>query len=464
MNIRVACWTLLVVVLSSESVNASPLPSACIPTTDSHDCDVAILSQFMNENGLVASDVYVEYWYYNNRLVTLYVYKDIQTFSNLGLLTWVGQLMFKKCMGTDPLPLGLRLWSLIIEGVPNIDGGLGPIPAEMKTLMIWGSSPNPINLTGPVPSLPQSMEKFVIGPQTHLTGPLPGRLRDPGMKQFILSSDQPLGLLPTPLAPTLTHLVVGPTNGPITGSLPPFLNTLYLWGGLTGSFPVIPNTVMQGSLAGNLLTGTPSHWKASVTWFPQQYSTPPSIGNLSLLSPGFYGEVSDDLGVVSVSILVNGQMVPTFVRGNRHQGWYAFYTEIPVFVGDEVRVIAIDSSGISATTMMSVSSENLAKRTIEQKGGTSGWILNPPVFGPGEQEPCDNTEPDPGKRGDANGDGTISIGDIFMLVNHLFASGPPPSSLCLGDANHDDAVTIGDVIFLINHLFASGPLPMPCWS
>ncbi|HPS78115.1 MAG TPA: glycoside hydrolase family 44 protein [Thermoanaerobaculaceae bacterium] len=62
-----------------------------------------------------------------------------------------------------------------------------------------------------------------------------------------------------------------------------------------------------------------------------------------------------------------------------------------------------------------------------------------------------------GLRGDADGNGALQVGDVFYLINHLFAGGPPP--LGNGDASSDSAVTVSDVFFLINYLFAAGPAP-----
>jgi hypothetical protein len=59
--------------------------------------------------------------------------------------------------------------------------------------------------------------------------------------------------------------------------------------------------------------------------------------------------------------------------------------------------------------------------------------------------------------GDANGDGAISILDVFHLINTLFAGGPQPVGA--SDANGDGVVSVLDVFHLINALFASGPGP-----
>lgn len=59
--------------------------------------------------------------------------------------------------------------------------------------------------------------------------------------------------------------------------------------------------------------------------------------------------------------------------------------------------------------------------------------------------------------GDANGDGDVTVGDIFYEINNLFAGGPAPVA---GDANGDGAVTVADVFYVINFLFAGGPQPI----
>lgn len=59
--------------------------------------------------------------------------------------------------------------------------------------------------------------------------------------------------------------------------------------------------------------------------------------------------------------------------------------------------------------------------------------------------------------GDANGDGVVSVPDIFYLVNSIFASGPAPLGPC--DVNADGFVNAADVIYLANYLFAGGQAP-----
>ncbi|MEZ5357804.1 MAG: M28 family peptidase [Candidatus Zixiibacteriota bacterium] len=61
--------------------------------------------------------------------------------------------------------------------------------------------------------------------------------------------------------------------------------------------------------------------------------------------------------------------------------------------------------------------------------------------------------------GDANGDGTINIGDPVYLINYIFKGGPAPDPIESGDANCDGSPNIGDAVFLINYIFKSGPPP-----
>ena len=60
--------------------------------------------------------------------------------------------------------------------------------------------------------------------------------------------------------------------------------------------------------------------------------------------------------------------------------------------------------------------------------------------------------------GDADGNGTIDVADVFYLINNLFAGGPAPVTSC--DVNGDTMTDIADVFFLINYLFAGGPVPV----
>jgi hypothetical protein len=61
--------------------------------------------------------------------------------------------------------------------------------------------------------------------------------------------------------------------------------------------------------------------------------------------------------------------------------------------------------------------------------------------------------------GDANGDGTIEVGDVTFLINYLYKAGPAPEPMMIGDVNQDKMVEVGDVVYLITYLFRDGPPP-----
>lgn len=60
--------------------------------------------------------------------------------------------------------------------------------------------------------------------------------------------------------------------------------------------------------------------------------------------------------------------------------------------------------------------------------------------------------------GDANGNGTLEVADVFYLINFLLGDGPPPAGDA--DANGDGAVTVADIFYLINFFFGGGPPPV----
>jgi hypothetical protein len=61
-------------------------------------------------------------------------------------------------------------------------------------------------------------------------------------------------------------------------------------------------------------------------------------------------------------------------------------------------------------------------------------------------------------QGDVDGSGATDVGDVFYLINYLFAGGPAP--LGPADVNGDGATDVADVFYLINFLFAGGPAPL----
>jgi formylglycine-generating enzyme required for sulfatase activity len=66
------------------------------------------------------------------------------------------------------------------------------------------------------------------------------------------------------------------------------------------------------------------------------------------------------------------------------------------------------------------------------------------------------------KRGDANGDGSLDIGDALRILGHLFLAQPPELDCQdAADANDDGEVDIGDPILILFFLFAGNGVAIP---
>ena len=65
-----------------------------------------------------------------------------------------------------------------------------------------------------------------------------------------------------------------------------------------------------------------------------------------------------------------------------------------------------------------------------------------------------------GKRGDANSDGRITVGDAVFIVSYVFRDGPAPATIEAGDANADSNIDVGDAVYLVNYIFRGGPPPV----
>lgn len=68
----------------------------------------------------------------------------------------------------------------------------------------------------------------------------------------------------------------------------------------------------------------------------------------------------------------------------------------------------------------------------------------------------------PFKRGDANDDNMVNIGDVNFINNYLWLAGPAPHCPDAADTNDDGVIDISDPIYLLNFLFNGGPnIPPP---
>lgn len=62
--------------------------------------------------------------------------------------------------------------------------------------------------------------------------------------------------------------------------------------------------------------------------------------------------------------------------------------------------------------------------------------------------------------GDADGSGSITIGDVTFLIARIFGGGPAPTPEEAGDADGSGSISIADVTYLIAHIFNSGAEPV----
>jgi|GEM_PF-4535107 len=65
-------------------------------------------------------------------------------------------------------------------------------------------------------------------------------------------------------------------------------------------------------------------------------------------------------------------------------------------------------------------------------------------------------------RGDANGDGKVSVSDVVYMINVMGHNvSPNPDFSVTGDLNCNlIAGEVGDLVLLINYLFRHGPAPL----
>jgi len=64
-------------------------------------------------------------------------------------------------------------------------------------------------------------------------------------------------------------------------------------------------------------------------------------------------------------------------------------------------------------------------------------------------------------KGDLDHSGTINIGDLALLLDHLFINQQPLPDPDAADMDGRPGVSIGDAFILIDFLFLGGPQPLP---
>lgn len=61
--------------------------------------------------------------------------------------------------------------------------------------------------------------------------------------------------------------------------------------------------------------------------------------------------------------------------------------------------------------------------------------------------------------GDSDGDGTVNLADVALLVDYIFAGGQAPTILSGSDANANQMISISDAVVILRYLLLGGPEP-----
>ncbi|MBI4606318.1 MAG: hypothetical protein HY721_30505 [Planctomycetes bacterium] len=65
------------------------------------------------------------------------------------------------------------------------------------------------------------------------------------------------------------------------------------------------------------------------------------------------------------------------------------------------------------------------------------------------------------RRGDADGSGSLGIGDAIFLLGYLFLGGRAPPCLDAADSGDSGALDLSDAVFVLELLFLGGREPLP---
>jgi hypothetical protein len=204
-----------------------------------------------------------------------------------------------------------------------------------------------------------------------------------------------------------------------------------------------------------------------VTWTSYDYGT---VGNHSL---GIFGQRFAATGVptgseFAINTYTTNDQRLSRIASNANGDFVVTWTSYGGQDGSEAGVFgqrfAASGAPVDAEFQVNTYTTGQQSTPAVAYAGATGFV----VAWQGYEEPLDSSlkgvfaqrfsAPSVCLAGDVNNDGHVDVGDVFYLINFLFASGPGP--VCSGDVNGDHAVDIGDVFYLINFLFAGGPPPV----
>jgi len=88
-------------------------------------------------------------------------------------------------------------------------------------------------------------------------------------------------------------------------------------------------------------------------------------------------------------------------------------------------------------------------QSLDSRAKTSASKADKPVVAISELQPVRTL------RGDANGDGSVDLGDFIVMVQYILGYGDAPASMAGADINGDHAVNVLDLVLLANHLWGA---------
>ncbi|MBW3671348.1 MAG: dockerin type I repeat-containing protein, partial [Acidobacteria bacterium] len=215
----------------------------------------------------------------------------------------------------------------------------------------------------------------------------------------------------------------------------------------SGGVPVIEASQFSSATG----TSQPVHYDG------MEQSTDPTRGTRWNL---YIQETSGQSGKVRISIYESGNRSTPIVEKDFPVASSTSLALETVFaaVGLESELRRKDRTGVLCVLRPVDGNAVITASAIEIDNTTGAAQVHPLEPGTGLTTSLVTVKTLAGQGGDANGDGTVTVSDIFYLINNLFAGGPGPVGS--GDANGDGTVSVADIFYLINHLFAGGPAPV----
>lgn len=208
----------------------------------------------------------------------------------------------------------------------------------------------------------------------------------------------------------------------------------YLTDNQYGNFDVDHGTTWLISPAMDLSEGTDARIHFAL-WYVNEYGQDPDSIPAAISPPGTGDKASDVFKVyLSDDDGANWTLAKT-IGPETSTGWkeYDLWAGLYIIPSDQVRV-RFEASDLGVSSVVEAGVDDF--RT---------WVWECAAI-------C----------GDANGNGSVDVGDAIYLLNYLYKGDSPPSCDPItdcGDVNLDEVVDIGDAIYLLNYLYKSGPPP-----